>query len=1048
MAIIQWKQIDKDLNGNGKLTGSLEVSGSILLNGSEIGSGGGSLTDTGSFATTGSNNFVGNQYISGNLIPEALDSENGIYDLGSLSKPWRDLYITTGSLNFVRDGELVSSLNGEKNAIRVGNILITTASISVVSGSGDNLSIVQNVVQATVSSSGEVETVEQVTAPENTVSSSAQITALGFISESQAAAEGTISSSAQITAFGFISSSHTDVSALNTFTGSIDAEVTALMAATSSYLTSVPNNTVSSSAQITALGFISESADVSFDGDRIVSNTDLGDLFTNNFNAGTSGSVTEFLEAVFFPNTAPSITSNSNFSVAEFANSGSSVTTLTATDAESQTLTWSTGSSYTDDFVRVSSNGVVTLNQVPTEADFNTTDRGDGTLAHPVAIQVEDTIGATDTATIYLNVTANTAPKWRQTSIAGNVITTFTQSLNEDSAAGNNKARVYFTDDESDSITIRTGSLSSDFSNKFSLTISSTYVQLNQTTASLDYEDITQYNFVLTASDEHYEASQDTDSVTYLPFQVAVVDNLPPSVNDQTLSGVNENSANNANAGSITATDPGNRNVITFSSFTLVEASLNGGSNVTSSLGGTSQSDPHADPFDCSTSGVVTRKNGVYLNSDVADEYVYRVTVSDAFNTTTDTGLITIPIADDPAATVSTNGTFRIVESATSGSLIRINSNGFSGTQADLNANQSGTFGNSTNPGIAVNSSGQLSLAVDLSGSVTQSGDTLSSDITFTNTFGTTTTTSVTVNVVGNAAPVLSFTNHSSVLDSDNANTDVVLVSMSISDTEGDTPYSASIGGTDASKFTLIPTNANSSSYGIAATENLAAGTYYYNITASDAYDETTTASRSVTVDQALDYSKIYVYTLSGNRVLGIGSNYNGTIGISTVDTSTTPDTVTAVLANSPLSGLQSGSLGSSTFSVGSGTMTRRLAASGSSTLDTVDEILRDEGSFTAGNVQEQIYILMPSGSDLAGVPTSMAESFGGSTSDEFVLNVNTDNAGWTNTIEGANIYKLPLESAHAGYDNWFVIARTTTNTGASTFELRLTPSSGSAPTN
>ena len=42
---------------------------------------------------------------------------------------------------------------------------------------------------------------------------------------------------------------------MNEFTASIDGEVTALMAATSSYLTSVPDGTISSSAQITALGY-------------------------------------------------------------------------------------------------------------------------------------------------------------------------------------------------------------------------------------------------------------------------------------------------------------------------------------------------------------------------------------------------------------------------------------------------------------------------------------------------------------------------------------------------------------------------------------------------------------------------------------------------------------------------------------------------------------------------------------------------------------------------------------------------------------------------
>jgi hypothetical protein len=47
--------------------------------------------------------------------------------------------------------------------------------------------------------------------------------------------DGTISGSQQISDFGFISSS-TDISALNTFSGSIQEQVDALIAATGSYL--------------------------------------------------------------------------------------------------------------------------------------------------------------------------------------------------------------------------------------------------------------------------------------------------------------------------------------------------------------------------------------------------------------------------------------------------------------------------------------------------------------------------------------------------------------------------------------------------------------------------------------------------------------------------------------------------------------------------------------------------------------------------------------------------------------------------------------------
>ena len=49
MALIQWKQINPELLGNGRLTGSLEVSGSIILNGVNLsaGSGGGGVLPVG-----------------------------------------------------------------------------------------------------------------------------------------------------------------------------------------------------------------------------------------------------------------------------------------------------------------------------------------------------------------------------------------------------------------------------------------------------------------------------------------------------------------------------------------------------------------------------------------------------------------------------------------------------------------------------------------------------------------------------------------------------------------------------------------------------------------------------------------------------------------------------------------------------------------------------------------------------------------------------------------------------------------------------------------
>ena len=80
------------------LTGRIIRSGSIPA----TALGGGVISSSTSFATTGSNSFTGNQningtvYLTGSLIP----SGNFLYDLGSETNSFRDLFISTGSIRF------------------------------------------------------------------------------------------------------------------------------------------------------------------------------------------------------------------------------------------------------------------------------------------------------------------------------------------------------------------------------------------------------------------------------------------------------------------------------------------------------------------------------------------------------------------------------------------------------------------------------------------------------------------------------------------------------------------------------------------------------------------------------------------------------------------------------------------------------------------------------------------------------------------------------------------------------------------------------------
>ena len=702
-----------------------------------------------------------------------------------------------------------------------------------------------------------------------------------------------------------LSGSKTNISSLNTFTSSIQSEVDALSAATSSYLTSetdsqtlsisgdqltitggnvvtiptgssLPSGVVSSSIQITdgsgivsgsvlrtldgsgvisgsvlrtldGTGVLSGSDQIIYDGNRVISQEKLPTFFTSSFNPGTSGSVVEFLNAVFFPNTAPSITTG-NQTIREYTPNGSTIVTIAGTDPEAQNLTFGTGSTYTDDLVRVATNGVLTLNALPTSASFNT-DEVSGIHGHTFIAKATDTFNASVEKNITIFVTPNEAPKFRETSVSGNVITSVTSNLNENSVNDTLVKRVFFTDTETDTITIVTSSIDN---NHFDVDIQSTYVDIKQNTGSLDFEQKTSYTFSITASDAHYENGQDSDSRTFLPITINVTDNLAPTLSNQEVSGLNENSSNGTSAGNISATD-NESDSISFLTFDLHKLLLDGSTVTSGSYGGTSQAtDPHENPFNMDSSGNVTRKVGVYLNSDIINSYQYRVKVRDNFNQTmSSSSVVTVPIADDIAATISDNWSVGpyIKESELNGTTIKTTNYG--STQADYNSNQSGTWA-SSNSEIAINSNGNLSVGFDVSGSAKQSGQSLTSTISFTNTFGTITNDSLSVSIIANDVPTATFTNQTSNLNANLATTNTNLVLVGITDTEADTPYSASLSGTDASKLNLDYQNSNSSSVYIRANEDLSAGTLTYNLKVTDNYDKSTTySSKTITIASA-----------------------------------------------------------------------------------------------------------------------------------------------------------------------------------------------------
>jgi hypothetical protein len=562
----------------------------------------------------------------------------------------------------------------------------------------------------------------------------------------------------------------------------ISASVEILTEISSSHAETADSASFIADSFISASGVRAGFSSTTFNGNRIISQQHLPGFFTSSFNPGTSGSISDFLEKVFYPNDAPQFTSNANLNIAEFLTSGSTILTLTANDIQGQALTFAAQDSYTAGFVNVATNGVVTLLTSSIVELFNTTNRGDGTNAHQVPVKVTDTFDAVTNQNLFIDVTANSAPVFRQTSATGTIITAFTASRNENASTGE-VTKIYFTDTNSDSITIRSSSVPG---GHFTITKSSNYVSIAQATASLDFESTSSYSFSISASDEHYESGQDTDSIVNLPITISVTDNVHPTINNQTLTAINESSSAGTVVDNIAASDS-ESDTITFFNFALSKLELDNSNVPTGSYGGTSQlSDPSENPFQMNSSGQVTRKNGVHLNSDLINEYQYSVQVRDSFNTASNQATVTIPIDDDTPPTIGGGNNFFIIESAISGAAVYDSSNGFSGTATQFTANESVTFTVNPSSDFVVDSLGNLTINRNISGSSDVGGNSLSGQITASNNFATTTATTFTVNITDNVGPSVNTQAQTANHNTNGARVGNYIYQFVFSDTESD----------------------------------------------------------------------------------------------------------------------------------------------------------------------------------------------------------------------------------------------------------------------
>ena len=621
-------------------------------------------------------------------------------------------------------------------------------------------------------------------------------------------------------------------------------------------------NTTASFGKVLGDGSQLSGITTTFDGNRRILNTKLPTMFSSSFVPGTTGSIGDFLDAVFYPNTAPNF-SSSLFTIDEFVDADSTVGTVTTTDAEHTAgeLTFATQSGYSDNFFTIHSGSGLIKTNTSSTASMNTVNRGDGNLAHPFLAKVTDVAGLSTSATIFIRVTPNTAPIFRTTSVSGAQITAQTGSVNENTTNGTTVLTFFVTDTESDTISI--APLSQSAHNHFSLSTSNVsggkQLVLTTATSSFDFDNKSQYKLFVSASDSHH-GNTSGSYLTTLPIEVNVTQNQAPTMASQTFT-INESSGSNdnnnglgANTNSLTTvgtvtTNDNEGDTVTFTGITLTSGS--GGSNA-------NQSNPSNDPFQITSAGVIQLKAGQFLNSDIFSSYKYSATYKDNFNAASSSGTLTINISDDPAPTLTANNNdtkdgqplFYVIESRTNGADVKIGTNGRTGTQADFNSDETVrfTFTGSEHLAVVYNN-GKVNVGTDISGSnfTFDNNSFLTGSVTASNAFGTSTSLPFQVKVTENTGPVPSFSNTAANINTNGARPSNTITTISFSDAEGNDLQHDTFVFTDPSG--QLTTVKSGQTYLVQPTQNLSGSNYAMTASIKDVRGfRTGSATHDVTI--------------------------------------------------------------------------------------------------------------------------------------------------------------------------------------------------------
>ncbi|HEX7028144.1 MAG TPA: cadherin domain-containing protein, partial [Gammaproteobacteria bacterium] len=292
-------------------------------------------------------------------------------------------------------------------------------------------------------------------------------------------------------------------------------------------------------------------------------------------------------------NEVPNV-NNQTFSINENAANGSAVGTVSGTDPDGDTLSYSISAGNTGGaFAINATSGQITvansaaLNHETTPSFALTVTASDGTL--------------TDTATVTVNVNdVNETPN----------VNNQTFSINENAANGSVVGTVAGTDPDGD--TLAYSITAGNTGGAFAINASSGQITVANS-AALNHEATPSFSLTVSVSDG---VLNDTATVTVNVNDV----NETPNINNQTFS-INENAANGSAVGTIPATDP-DGDTLAYS----ITAGNTGGA------------------FAINASGQITVANSGAVNHEVTPSFALTVTVSDGV--LTDNAAVTVNVND------------------------------------------------------------------------------------------------------------------------------------------------------------------------------------------------------------------------------------------------------------------------------------------------------------------------------------------------------------------------------------------------------------------